>query len=511
MSARWSRCNGPHREVQGRKPMMDGHGQSDSRIVPGKAPNKAMSGGGAGGKAAGQREGATVRHTPDTGPENGMQAALERIRGVVQRNKEEQLTSLYHHVYGVEQLREAYLGLKRGAAAGVDGETWQQYGQNLEGNLQELSGRLRRGAYRAQAVRRVYIPKTDGRQRPLGIPALEDKIVQSVVSQILTAIWEEEFMGFSYGFRPGRSPHHALDALTVGIQEKRVNWVLDADIRGFYDTLSHEWLIKFVQHRIGDRRITGLIQKWLKAGVLEMGQWTPSEEGTPQGGIISPVLANVYLHYAFDLWVQQWRKRKAHGDMIVVRYADDFVVGFEHVADAERFQDELAERLAKFNLQLHAEKTRLIEFGRLAAANRDKRGAGKPETFDFLGLTHICGKTRKGGFAVLRQTMRKRMRAKLKAIKLELKRRLHVPLPQQAQWLASVLRGHYQYYGVPYNSRALATFRFRVVALWKRALGRRSQRGRITWERMERLARQWLPNPKVCHPYPSMQRLLVKT
>ncbi len=440
-----------------------------------------------------------------------MQAALVRIREAVRRNKEERLTSLYHHVYSIAHLREAYLGLKRGAAAGVDGETWQTYGQDLEANLQDLAGRLRRGAYRAHPVRRVYIPKADGRQRPLGIPALEDKIVQSVVAQILTVIWEAEFIGFSYGFRPGRSPQQALAALTVGIQERRVNWVLDADIRGFYDTLAHEWLIKFIEHRIGDRRMVALIQKWLKAGILEAGRWAPSEEGTPQGGLVSPVLANIYLHYAFDLWAQHWRKRNAQGDMIVVRYADDFVVGFEHREDAERFQSELAERLAKFNLQLHGEKTRLIEFGRQAATNRAKRGVGKPETFDFLGFTHMCGKTRKGRFAVMRQTMRKRVRAKLQAVKMELKRRVHDPLPQQAKWLAAVLRGHYQYYGVPFNSRALATFRFRVVALWQRALNRRSQRKRMTWERMERLARQWLPNPKIYHPYPSMQQLRVRT
>jgi len=440
-----------------------------------------------------------------------MQAVLVRIRDAVRRDKEEQLTSLYHHVYHVEHLREAYLGLKREAAPGVDGETWQQYGQNLAANLEGLSERLRRGAYRAPPVRRVYIPKADGRQRPLGIPALEDKIVQSVVSQILTVIWEEEFVGFSYGFRPGRNAHQALDALAVGIQDRGVNWVLDADIRGFYDTLSHEWLVKFVEHRIGDRRIIGLIQRWLKAGVLEEGSWAPSEEGTPQGGIVSPVLANVYLHYAFDLWARQWRKRNAHGQMIVVRYADDFVVGFAQREDAERFRGELAERLAKFDLELHAEKTRLIEFGREAASNREQRGAGKPETFDFLGFTHISGKTRRGKFTVLRQTMRTRVRAKLKAVKMELKRRAHLPLPQQARWLASVLRGHFQYYGVPMNSLALGTFRFRVVALWKRALDRRSQRTRTTWERMERLARQWLPRPRICHPYPSLQRLLVKT
>ncbi len=491
--------------------MMNEHGQSDSRIVPEKVPNKAMSRGGAGGKAAGQREGAAAPHTPDAGPEAGVQAALARLRAAVERNKQERLTSLYHHVYNIDQLRQAYYGLKRGAAAGVDGETWQQYGQNLEGNLQALCGKLRRGAYRALPVRRVYIPKADGRQRPLGIPALEDKIVQSVVTQILTVIWEAEFVGFSYGFRPGRSAHHALAALTVGIQEKRVNWVLDADLRGFYDTLSHEWLIKFVEHRIGDGRIVALIQKWLKAGVMEAGSWTPSEEGTPQGGIVSPVLANIYLHYAFDLWVQQWRQRKAHGDLIVVRYADDFVVGFEHVEDAEQFQGELRARLGRFHLELHAEKTRLLEFGRYAAANRERRGAGKPETFDFLGFTHICGKARKGWFVVLRQTMRKRMRAKLKAIKLELKSRMHDPIPTQGKWLASVLRGHYQYYAVPRNYQALWTFRYRVIRLWKRALKRRSQRGRITWERMDRLVNQWLPRPKICHPYPSLRGLLVRT
>jgi RNA-directed DNA polymerase len=491
--------------------MMNGHGQSDSRVVPEKVPNKAMSGGGTGGKAAGQREGAVAPHTPDPGPEVGMQAALARLRQAVRRDKEAQLTSLYHHVYNVAHLREAYLGLKRGAAPGIDGETWQHYGQNLEGNLQALSGRLRRGAYRATPVRRVYIPKADGRQRPLGVPALEDKIVQSVVSQILTVIWEEEFLGFSYGFRPGRSPHHALDALMVGIRQKRVNWVLDADIRGFYDTISHEWLEKFVGHRIGDRRMLGLIHNWLKAGVLEAGSWTASEEGTPQGGLVSPVLSNVYLHYVFDLWAQQWRKRYGHGDIIVVRFADDFVVGFEQRADAERFQGELTERLRKFNLELHAEKTRLIEFGRFAAERRARRAEGKPETFAFLGFTHICGETRDGRFTVLRQTLRKRVRAKLKAIKMELRRRWHDPLPEQARWLQSVLRGHYQYYGVPMNRWALETFRYRVIGLWKRALERRSQKGRITWVRMGRLARQWLPYPRICHPYPTLARLIVKT
>lgn len=484
--------------------------QSDGRVVPKKSPNAPEPTGAEGREGRRPAKGNAVQPAmPRTQRrENGMGAVLERIRLAVERDKEAKFTALYHHVYHVDHLREAYLRLKRDAAPGVDGETWQQYGQDLEKNLQDLSGRLQRGAYRATPVRRVYIPKADGRQRPLGIPALEDKIVQSVTAQIFSALWEEEFLGFSYGFRPGRNPHNALDALTVGITQKRVNWVLDADLRGFYDTISHEWLVKFIQHRIGDKRIVRLIQRWLKAGVLEDGSWTPSEEGTPQGGLISPVLANIYLHYAFDQWAHQWRKRNARGDVILVRYADDFVVGFEHRGEAEQFQRDLTERMGKFNLELHADKTRLIEFGRFAATNREKRGEGKPETFNFLGFTHICGKTRKGHFTVKRQTMRKRLRAKVKAIKLELKRRLHDPLPKQGKWLRSVLLGHFRYYGVPMNGPALSEFRYQVVRVWKRALERRSQTARVTWERMYRLARNWLPYPRIYHLYPS-QRLIV--
>ena len=484
--------------------MINGHGQSDGGIVPEKSPNNLQG-------AEGMEGRQPVKGNAQEGPSHrtqsrteGMQKVLERIREAVSRDKEAKLTSLYHHIYNVGHLREAYYGLRKRAAAGVDGETWQHYGERLEANLEDLAGRLARGGYRARPVRRKYIAKADGRQRPLGIPALEDKIVQSVTAQIFTAIWEEEFLGYSYGFRPGRNAHQALDALVVGIQQKRVNWVLDADIRGFFDTISHEWLVKFIEHRIGDRRIITLTQKWLRAGVLEEGQWTQSEEGTPQGGIISPVLANIYLHYAFDLWVQQWRKHNAHGDVIVVRYADDFVVGFEHREEAEQFQQELAERLKKFDLELHDEKTRLIEFGRLAATNRARRGAGKPETFNFLGFTHYCSTTRKGKFVVKRQTMRKRMQAKLKVVKQELRRRMHAPIPQQGRWLASVLRGHYQYYGVPFNSLALWEFRRQVTILWKRLLSRRSQKGYVNWERMERLCHKWLPNPRICHPYPTL-------
>lgn len=488
------------------------HRQSDGCIVPEKSSNKPEQAGAERMEGRQPAKGnARARPMPRTqGREDGMTAVLERIRLAVRRDKTEKLTSLYHHVYNVEHLREAYFRLKREAAPGVDGQTWQQYGQNLETNLQDVSGRLRRGAYRATPVRRTYIPKPDGRQRPLGVLVLEDKIVQDVVARLLTVIWEEEFLGFSYGFRPKRSPHNALDALTVGIERKRVNWVLDADIRGFYDTISHEWLMKYIEHRIGDRRVVALIETWLRVGVLEDGSWTPSEEGTPQGGNISPILANIYLHYAFDLWAHQWRQRNARGDVIIVRFADDFVVGFQHRAEAERFQRELTERLRKFNLELHAEKTRLIEFGRFAASNRNRRGEGKPETFNFLGFTHICGKTRKGKFTVWRQTIRKRLRAKLKTIKMELRRRLHDPIPEQGKWLRSVLTGHYRYYGVPRNRPALNEFRYQVVGLWKRALERRSQRSRITWERMSRLARIWLPYSHIYHPYPS-QRLVITT
>jgi RNA-directed DNA polymerase len=490
--------------------MIDGPGQSDGGIVPKKSPNKPQGAEGMEGRppVKGNVQECPSRRTQSRA--EGMTKALERIREAVRRDKEAKLTSLYHHVYKVEHLKAAYFGLRKKAAAGVDGETWQHYGEDLEANLEDLTGRLARGAYRALPVRRRYIPKPDGRQRPLGVPALEDKIVQSVTARILSVIWEEEFLGFSYGFRPGRDPHQALDALAVGIQMKRVSRVLDADIRGFFDSISHEWMVKFIEHRIGDRRIVALIQKWLRAGVLEEGQWRQSEAGTPQGGIISPVLANIYLHYAFDLWVHQWRKRNARGDVIVVRYADDFVVGFEHRAEAERFQKDLADRLKQFNLELQAEKTRLIEFGRYAAANRAKRGDGKPETFDFLGFTHICGKTKRGAFVVKRQTMRRRMKNKLKAVKEGLRRRMHVPIPQQGEWLATVLRGHYQYYGVPFNSEKLGKFQYRVKWMWRRTLNRRSQKGHITWERMDRLANKWLPNPRICHPYPT-QRLHVTT
>jgi group II intron reverse transcriptase/maturase len=380
----------------------------------------------------------------------------------------------------------------------------------LEENLHELSRRLQRGAYRAKPVKRGYLPKPDGRQRPIGVLVLEDKITQRATVKVLEAIYESDFKGFSYGFRPGRSAHDALDALAVGIRRKKVNWVLDADIRGFFDAIDHEWLVKFIAHRIADRRVIRHIVKWLKAGVMEEGKRLATTEGTPQGGSVSPLLANIYLHYALDLWLDQWRRRRASGEVIFVRYADDFVLGFQYRSDAEKFISELRERLRRFKLELHDDKTRLIEFGRFATQNRKRRGQGKSSTFNFLGFTHICGKTQKGKFVVWRLTMRKRLRAKLKQIKAELRRRMHLSIPVVGQWLKRILQGHYNYYGVPLNYRAMATFRYEVSRLWFKTLRRRSQKSRLNWNRMSRLEKRWLPVPKIRHPYPE-QRLRVFT
>ncbi len=424
-----------------------------------------------------------------------------------------QFTALWHHVYNIDHLKQAYRGIKRNAAAGVDDVTWQHYGERLDENLQDLSERLQRGAYRAKPVRRAYVPKIDGSQRPVGITTLEDKIVQRATVKVLGlphCIYETDFKNFSHGFRPKRGPHHALDALTVGITQKRVNWVLDADIRGFFDAIDHEYLVKFVEHRIADKRVVRHIKKWLNAGVLEDGELTWAKEGTPQGGSISPLLANIYLHYVFDLWAEHWRKQIGRGDVIIVRFADDIVVGFQNQSDAKQFHSELIERFREFNLELHADKTRLIEFGRYAASNRKERGDGKPETFDFLGFTHICGKTRKGKFTVLRQTIRKKMQRKLKELKLELRKRMHRPIKEVGAWLRTVLLGHYRYYGVPRNNRRLSAFRYHLMCCWLWSLRRRSQRNRITWERISRLAERWLPHPRIYHAYPS-ERLRVTT
>jgi len=484
--------------------MMNGRGKSDSPIVPRKPPNKAKGPAAEAVEGRGLAKGKKLgQNAPRTQGRAGAPSEHERLRQAARRDRKQRFTALLHHVYDVERLRRAYLGTKRDAAAGVDGTTWRAYGERLEENLQDLSQRLKRGAYRAKPVRRAFIPKADGRQRPLGVPTLEDKIVQRAVVEVLNCIYETDFLGFSYGFRPRRSPHYALDALAVGIRSKKVNWVLDADLRSFFDTLDHAWLVKFIEHRIGDRRVVRLIQKWLKAGVLEDGRRIEQELGTVQGGSISPLLANVYLHYVFDLWVQQWRRKQARGDVVVVRFADDFVLGFQYRHEAKRFLAELRERLARFGLALHPDKTRLIEFGRHAARARARRGQGKPETFNFLGFTHICGTTRLGEhFTVIRQTMRQRRQAKLREVKAELRKRRHQPIPEQGAYVSALVRGHVQYYGVPNNGPAIGAFRRSVGRLWRRALGLRSQKGRMTWDRMERLLARWLPPARICHPTP---------
>jgi RNA-directed DNA polymerase len=430
---------------------------------------------------------------------------LDRVRERARRQKKERFTALLHHV-DIDLLRRAFFWLKRDAAPGVDGLTWRQYEGTLEANLVDLHARLHRGAYRALPSRRKFIAKEDGRERPLGVASLEDKIVQRAVVEVFNAIYEEDFLGFSYGFRPGRGAHDALDALVVGIDRTRVNWILDVDIRSFFDTVSHEWLMRFIEHRIADPRMIRLIRKWLKAGVMEEGgEWSSSEAGTPQGAVISPTLANIYLHYVFDLWAERWRHHNAHGNVILVRYADDIVVGFEHQSDAERFLAELRERVEKFALALHPEKTRLIEFGRHAAKDRAARGLGKPETFNFLGFTHICSRSRRGGFLLQRKTRRDRMRAKLRSLKVELRRRRHEPIPQQGRWLAQVLRGYFAYHAVPTNYPRLAAFRTHLVVLWRRTLRRRSQRDFTSWERITRLAQAYLPTPRILHPWPNVR------
>lgn len=482
--------------------MMHTGGKSDRSIVPVKPPNKAEESAAEVVEGRGRAKGnLPERNALRTQSRVGAPSALERVRQAARRDKKQRFSALLHHVYDIERLRTAYLALKRDAAAGIDGETWRHYQGNLEENLRDLSGRLKRGAYRASPVRRVFIPKSDGRQRPLGVPVLEDKIVQRAVVEVLNAICEEDFLGFSYGFRPQRSPHQALDALAVGITTKKVNWVLDADLRNFFDTLKHAWLVQFIEHRVADRRIVRLIQKWLAAGVLEEGKRIRSEVGTVQGGSISPMLANTYLHYVFDLWVQRWRSRRACGDVVVVRFADDFAVGFQHRFEAERFLVELRERFARFGLELHPEKTRLIRFGRFARQN-GQGGRTAPETFNFLGFTHSCGKTRQGRFTVLRQTMRLRWQAKLREVKAQLRRRLHEPIPESGRYLRAVVQGHVRYYGVPMNGSALRAFRLEVGRLWWLALRRRSQGNHLPWRRMNRLIHLWLPAPRICHPYP---------
>ena len=444
--------------------MMNEPGKSDRPVVPKKSPNNARASAAEGMEGRGLAKGNPSQQNASRTPSRtDAPSALERVCQAAKKDKQLRFTALLHHIYNPEMLRQAYFSLKKEAAPGVDGETWRHYGEEREKNLQDLSERLKRGAYRAKPVRRVYIPKADGGQRPLGVTALEDKIVQRAAVEVLSAIYETDFLGFSYGFRPGRSPHHALDALYRGLLTRRVNGVLDVDIKGFFGGISHEWLVKFIEHRIAGRRVVRLVQKWLNAGVLEDGKRLRVEEGTPQGGSASPLLANIYLHYVFDLWVQAWRRKRAHGDVIVVRFADDIVLGFQVKSDAERFRAELEERFRKFALELHSQKTRLLEFGPYAISHRQRRGEGKPETFNFLGFTHICVRKRSNGmYTVLRQTIRKRMQAKLNEVKAELRRRMHHPVPKMGEWLRAVVGGHFRYYGVPMNAPALYLFRFRV-------------------------------------------------
>jgi RNA-directed DNA polymerase len=383
--------------------------------------------------------------------------------------------------------------------------TWHDYEADLEPRIEDLHRRVHRGAYRPQPSRRTYIPKADGKQRPLAIAALEDKIVQGATVLVLNAIYEGDFCGFSYGFRPGRGPHDALDALSVAIDRRKVNWILDADIQNFFGAVSQEWLTRFLEHRVGDKRIIRLVRKWLRAGILEDGIVTVDDRGTGQGSVISPLLANIYLHYCLDLWADRWRRREAQGDMVIVRYADDLVVGFEYEDDARRFLDAMRTRLEEFSLSLHPDKTRLIEFGRHAAAKRKRQGLDKPETFMFLGFTFICGKSRRGAFQLKRKTRRDRMRAKLLDIKEELRRRMHHPIPEQGKWLRQIIHGHLAYFAVPTNSRAVRAFRHKVADLWRRTLRRRSQKDGFTWERMEKLVNDWLPKPQILHPWPSVR------
>ena len=485
--------------------------KSDSAIVAMKLANKtAVS------KAvaelveprAGTKGNTEQPRTRRTQSRSSVSQRLDRVRNAARQRKKEKFTALLHHI-DFDLLLESFLALKRTAAAGVDKVTWEDYDMQIQENIQDLHKRVQSGAYRALPVRRVFIPKADGRQRPLGIAALEDKIVQRATVAVLNAIYEEDFLGFSYGFRPERGQHDALDALSVAISNTPVNSILDADIKGFFDAVNQDWLIRFLEHRIGDERIIRLVKKWLKAGVLEMGQWQSSDMGTPQGAAISPLLANIYLHYVFDLWVRQWRGREAKGKVIVVRYADDIVAGFELESDARRLLDAMRERFEQFGLELHGKKTRLMEFGRFAADRRKRRGQGKPETFTFLGFTFICGKSRSGSYQLQRKTRTDRMRDKLSEIKTQMRKRMHASIPEQGKWLRSVVTGFFAYHAVPTNQRALSAFRYHVVELWRKSLRRRSQKTNLTWERMTQLVNDWLPTPRILHPWPE-QRFAVK-
>lgn len=502
--------NGPEGragKAKSREPAMNECGKSDNSIVPTKPLNKVAEAMAEAVEGRGlTKENADQQNTPRTQCRTkGVPSALERVRQAALRSRDEQFSALFHHIT-IERLEAAFLRIKQDAAPGVDGVMWEQYAENLNKNIEDLHLRLRTGAYRAKPSRRAYIPKSDGRQRPLGVAALEDKMVQRAATEVLNAIYEVDFLGFSYGFRPGRQAHQALDALAIGIRFKKISWILDADVRGYFDSIDHNWMMKFMEHRVSDKRMLRLIKKWLKAGVIEDGQWFASEAGSPQGASISPLLANIYLHYVLDLWAHQWRQRYARGDVIIVRWADDFVVGFQYEDDAKRFHAELRDRFKKFSLELHPEKTRLIRFGRFA--RRDGRhfdGRKKPETFDFLGFTHYCGVNRKGKFMIRRITMKKRFSTKLHEVKSELRKRMHQSIAEQAKWLSSVVRGYFQYHAIPGNWKVLGAFRTQVTRMWYKTLRRRSQKSRLNWGRMTKIADAVLPPARILHPWPEQR------
>ena len=507
---------------------MHGHEKSDSFIVPRNLLNKcgdnkpqAEMGEGRNGLMENMKQ-TDIHRTPSrtktrgcgcaavsgermSSPAKGMSPGLLRVRKAAMEDKQIRFTALLHHITP-ETLKRSYYALKKQAAPGVDGCTWGEYQSNLTDRLEDLHARVHKGTYRAQPSRRVYIPKPDGAKRPLGIAALEDKIVQQALTEVLTAIYETDFYGFSYGFRPSKGSHDALDALYVAIEKKKVNWVLDADIQGFFDSISHEWMLRFLGHRIADKRVLRLIGKWLKAGVVENDAVRSTPVGTPQGAVISPLLANVYLHYVLDDWVVWWRRQYATGDVIIVRYADDFVMGFQHKHEAESFLEALRARLSAFALSLHPEKTRLIEFGRSAASNRRERGEEKPATFDFLGFTHICGVRRKDRkYKILRLVSRKRMGATLSRFKRTLLAKMHDEIEDVGNWLRRAVQGYYNYFAVPDNTKRLMSFRNALCRIWYRVLRRRSQKGRMKWDVFNKRAMCWLPTPVILHPYPSVR------
>ena len=497
-------------KAAGPKPEPETAGESDRGIVPENPPNEAAVAAEEAGEGRPRaKENAAAPHTGWTQSQGAVSQGLAGVRQAASQDPRRQFTALLHHLTPA-LLEDSFDRLQRQAAPGVDGVTWKEYEKGLRERLVDLHARVHRGGYRAQPSKRTYIPKADGKKRPLGIAALEDKIVQQAVVTILDQIYEEDFLGFSYGFRPRRGAHDALDAWTVGICRRRVIGGLDADIRGFFDNLKHEWLMEFLQHRVRDPRILRLIEKWLKAGVSEEGEWKATTVGTPQGAVISPLLANIYLHYVVDLWVAAWRKKQARGNVAVVRYADDLVFGFEHRDDAERFLEQLRERLAKFGLELHPDKTRLIAFGRDAERNGHEGKGSKPGTFDFLGFTHFCGRNRKTGyFTVRRKTTGKRLRAKLKQVGTALRTRMHEQVEATGKWLRAVVQGYLNYHAVPENRAALETFRTGVIRHWYRALRRRGQRRRLTWATFRPYIRRWIPSVRILHPYPS-ERFAVK-